>query len=178
MTEPRPYPSDLSDARWALVEPVLTVRRAERRAGALDIGRPPEHDLRDILNAILYVNRTGIPWRYLPHEYPPWQTAYAYFARWQQDGIFDQLTSRLRRHTRTAAGRNPDPTACVIDAQSVKTSTNVPATSQGYDAGKKIADRKRSIITDTLGLLLAVLGHRRRHLRQRRRTAPAHPGRR
>jgi transposase len=82
---------DLSDARWALVEPVLTAWRAERRAGALDIGRPPEHDLRDILNAILYVNRTGIPWRYLPHECPPWQTAYAFFAHWQKDGIFDQL---------------------------------------------------------------------------------------
>ncbi|MCP2353614.1 transposase [Nonomuraea thailandensis] len=157
MTEPRPYPSDLSDARWALVEPVLTAWRAERRAGALDIGRPPEHDLRDILNAILYVNRTGIPWRYLPHEYPPWQTAYAYFAHWQKDGIFDQLTSLLRRSVRTAAGRDSEPTACVIDAQSIKTSTNVPATSQGYDAGKKIAGRKRTIITDTLGLLLAVL---------------------
>ncbi|MEV5554687.1 transposase [Nonomuraea wenchangensis] len=71
MTEPRPYPSDLSDARWALVEPVLTAWRAERRAGALDIGRPPEHDLRDILNAILYVNRTGIPWRYLPTSTRP-----------------------------------------------------------------------------------------------------------
>uniref|UniRef100_UPI003F49838C IS5 family transposase n=1 Tax=Nonomuraea sp. CA-252377 TaxID=3240003 RepID=UPI003F49838C len=157
MTEPRPYPSDLSDARWALVEPVLTAWRAQRRAGALDIGRPPEHDLRTVLNAILYVNRTGIPWRYLPHEYPPWQTTYAYFRDWQQDGIFEQLTSLLRRSVRTAAGHGPDPTACVIDAQSIKTSTNVPATSQGYDAGKKIAGRKRSIITDTLGLLLAVL---------------------
>ncbi|MEU8401781.1 IS5 family transposase [Nonomuraea sp. NPDC048892] len=156
MTEPRPYPSDLSDARWALIEPVLTAWRAERRSGALDIGRPPEHDLRTICNAILY-NRTSIPWRYLPHEYPPWQTAYAYFALWQKDGIFDQLTGLLRRHVRTAAGRDPEPTACVIDAQSVKTSPNVPATSQGYDAGKKIAGRKRSIVVDTLGLLLAVL---------------------
>jgi transposase len=141
MTEPRPYPSDLSDARWALVEPVLTAWRAERRAGALDIGRPPEHDLRTILNAILYVNRTGIPLRYLPHEYPPWQIVYTYFRDWQQDGIFDQLTGLLRRSVRTAAGREPEPTAGVIDARSVKTSTNVPATSQGYDAGKKIAGR-------------------------------------
>ncbi|MEU7900443.1 transposase [Nonomuraea sp. NPDC049152] len=72
MTEQRPYPSDLSDARWALVEPVLSAWRADRRGRGLDIGRPCEHDLRAIMNAILYVDRTGIPWRYLPHEYPPW----------------------------------------------------------------------------------------------------------
>jgi transposase len=153
----RPYPSDLSDARWELVEPVLSAWRTERRGKGLDIGRPCEHDLRAILNAIVYVDRTGIPWRYLPHEYPPWQTVYGYFAHWQTDGIFSQLSGLLRRLVRTGEGHAPDPSACVIDAQSIKTSTNVPAHSQGYDAGKKIAGRKRSIVTDTLGLLLAVL---------------------
>lgn len=157
MTTRRPYPSDLSDARWALVEPALTAwRQRERRAG-LRIGRPPRHDLRSVLDAILYVDRTGIPWRYLPHEYPPWQTVYYYFARWQKDGVFEQLSGLLRRLTRIAAGRDPEPTACVIDSQSVKTAVTVPAATQGTDAGKKIVGRKRSIITDTLGLLVAVL---------------------
>jgi transposase len=131
--------------------------RQARAAGALAIGRPPEHDLRDLLDAILYVDRTGIPWRYLPHEYPPWETVYAYFARWHTDGVFEQLNGLLRRLVRTGEGRGPEPTACVVDAQSVKTSPNVPAASQGADAAKKIMGRKRSIITDTLGLLLAVL---------------------
>jgi transposase len=157
MTTRRPYPSDLSDARWALVEPTLTAwRQRERRAG-LRIGRPPRHDLRSVLDAILYVDRTGVPWRYLPHEYPPWQTVYYYFARWQKEGVFEQLSGLLRQLTRIAAGRDPEPTACVIDSQSVKTAPTVPAVTQGTDAAKKIIGRKRSIITDTLGLLLVVL---------------------
>jgi transposase len=155
--ERRRYPSDLSDARWELVEPVLTAWRSERRGRGLDIGRPPNHDLRSLLDAILYVNRTGIPWRYLPHDYPHWNTVYAYFARWQAEGVFDQLNSLLRRKVRQREGREAEPTACVIDSQSIKTSTNVPATDQGIDAGKKIVGRKRSIVIDTVGLLLAVL---------------------
>ncbi|MFJ7246730.1 IS5 family transposase [Kitasatospora sp. NPDC098652] len=157
MTARRPYPSDLSDARWALVEPTLTAWREERAARALAFGRPPEHELRDLLDAILYVDRTGIPWRYLPHDYPPHQTVYAYFARWQRDGVFEQLNGLLRRLVRTAEGRSPDPTACILDSQSVKTATTVPAATQGIDVGKKIVGRKRSIVTDTLGLLRAVL---------------------
>ncbi|WP_405668146.1 IS5 family transposase [Streptomyces sp. NBC_01166] len=157
MTERRRYPSDLSDARWELVEPVLTAWRAERRGRGLDIGRPPNHDLRSLLDAVLYVNRTGIPWRYLPHDYPHWNTVYAYFARWQEEGVFDQLNSLLRRQVRRQEGRDDEPTACVIDSQSIKTSTNVPATGQGIDAGKKIVGRKRSIVIDTVGLLLGVL---------------------
>jgi transposase len=157
MATRRPYPSDLADARWALVEPTLTAwRQRERRAG-ISIGRPPRHDLRCILDAILYVDRTGIPWRYLPHEYPPHQTVYYYFARWQKDSIFEQLSGLLRRLTRITEGRDPEPTACMIDSQSVKTAATVPAATQGTDAGKKIVGRKRSIITDTLGLLLVVL---------------------
>ncbi|MFF1918267.1 IS5 family transposase [Streptomyces sp. NPDC058239] len=157
MTERRPYPSDLSDARWELIEPVLTDWRGERRSRALDIGRPPEHDLRTILDAILYVDRTGVQWRYLPHDFPPWETVYGYFAKWEKDGVFAQLGGLLRSLLREHEGRNVEPSACVIDAQSVKTSTSVPATSQGTDAGKKSVGRKRSIVTDALGLLLAVL---------------------
>ncbi|MFI5476663.1 IS5 family transposase [Streptomyces cacaoi] len=157
MTKRRAYPSDLSDARWALIEPVLSEWRAERRRYALNIGRPPEHDLREITNAILYVDRTGVQWRYLPHNFPPWETVYGYFAKWQKDGVFAELTGVLRRLLRQKEGRDAEPSACVIDAQRVKTSTSVPAAGQGTDAAKKIVGRKRSIVTDTLGLLLAVL---------------------
>ncbi|MER5806565.1 IS5 family transposase [Streptomyces mirabilis] len=157
MTERRAYPSDLSDARWELIEPVLTAWRFERRGRALDFGRPPRHDLREIMNAILYVDRTGCQWAYLPHDFPPWQSVYGYFAHWQKDGIFAHLNGLLRELVRAQEGKDRHPSACVVDAQSVKTSTSVPAKSQGIDAGKKIAGRKRSIITDTLGLLLVVL---------------------
>ena len=96
-------------------------------------------------------------WRYLPHDFPNWNTVYGYFAKWQSDGIFAQLNGFLRELVRQQEGKHRHPSACVIDAQSVKTSTSVPAKTQGIDAGKKIVGRKRSIITDTLGLLLAVL---------------------
>jgi len=157
MTDRRAYPSDLSDARWELIEPVLSAWLYERHGRALGFGRPPEHDLREIMNAILYVDRTGVQWRYLPHDFPNWNTVYGYFAKWQSDGIFAQLNGLLRELVRQQEGRNAEPSACVIDAQSVKTSTSVPATSQGTDNAKKIVGRKRSIVTDTIGLLIAVL---------------------
>lgn len=153
----RPYPSDLSKARWELIEPVLAAWRFERRGRALDFGRPPEHDLRDIMDAILYVDRTGVQWRYLPHDFPHWNTVYGYFAKWADEGVFAQLNGLLRQLLREKEGREREPSACVIDAQSVKTSTSVPASGQDIDAGKKIVGRKRNIVTDTLGLLLAVL---------------------
>ncbi|MFD5308993.1 IS5 family transposase [Streptomyces ardesiacus] len=153
----RPHPSDLSDARGELIEPVLSAWRFERRGRALDFGRSPEHDLRDIMDAILYVDRTGVQWRYLPHDFPHWNTVYGYFAKWADEGVFAQLNGLLRQLLREKEGRDAEPSACVIDAQSVKTSTSVPAAGQGIDAGKKIVGRKRNIVTDTLGLLLAVL---------------------
>ncbi|GAA5706386.1 hypothetical protein Save01_07244 [Streptomyces avermitilis] len=103
------------------------------------------------------MNRTGVPWRYLPHGYPHWNTVYAYFARWQEEAVFDQLNTLLRRQVRRQEGREEEPTACVIDSQTIKTSTNVPAAGQGIDAGKKIVGRKRSIVIDTVGLLLTAL---------------------
>ena len=157
MTSHGPYPSDLSDARWELIEPILAAWRDQRRARALDIGRPPEHDLRQIMNAILYVDRTGIPWRYLPHDFAPWATVYGYFAKWQQDGVFEQLTGLMRRLVREAECRGPEPSACVLDSQTIKTSANVPRAEQGTDAGKRIIGRKRHLGCDTLGLLLTVL---------------------
>jgi transposase len=160
MTERRAYPSDLSDARWALIEPRLTDWRQARTDARTKIGikgRTPTHELREIFNAILYLNRTGIPWRYLPHDFPPHRTVYSYFAAWSKEGIFADLNYQLTGLVRDHHGRPTEPTASIMDTQSVKTSTNVPAATQGTDAGKKIVGRKRGIITDTLGLLLYVI---------------------
>lgn len=129
MSERSAYPSDLSDARWELV---LAAWRYERHGRGAGFSRPPQHDLN-------------------------WNTAYGYFAKWQADGIFIQLNILLRELVRQREGRSAGPSACVIDAQSVKTATSIPATSQGTDAGRKIVGRKRTIVTDALGLLLAVL---------------------
>jgi transposase len=156
VTERAAYPSDLSDARWTLIAPRLTAWRQARTDAGVG-GRTAGHDLREIFNAILYVNRTGIAWRYLPHDFPPWQTVYGYFTAWTAEGLFAQLNYDLTGLARTKAGRRAEPSAGVIDTQSVKTSTNAPRATQGVDAGKKIVGRKRGIITDTLGLLLAVI---------------------
>jgi len=152
----RPYPSDLSDARWLLVEAILSEWRAAREEKGLDI-RPPIHDLREIVNAILYVNRTGMAWAYLPHDFPPRSTVYGYFAEWERDGTTRTIHDLLRRRVRVEAGRTAEPTAALADAQSIRTSSNVPEASQGIDAGKLIKGRKRHIITDTVGLLLVVM---------------------
>jgi transposase len=156
MSQPRPYPSDVSDARWALIGPKLEDwrrRRLERRATpAGDLA-----DLRSTWNAILYVNRTGISWKYLPHDFPPPGTVYHYYAAWRDENIFKQLNTDLTALARQQAGRQAEPTAAITDTQSVKTSTDVPTSSQGVDANKRIVGRKRAIVTDTLGLLLAVV---------------------
>ncbi|MFE9959205.1 IS5 family transposase [Micromonospora sp. NPDC005299] len=156
MAERPAYPSDLSDARWALIAPRLDAWRQARTDAGVG-GRKPTYDLREIFNAILYVNHTGIAWRYLPHDFPPWQTVYGYFTAWTGDGIFTQINYELTGLARAKAGRAAQQSAGVIDTQSVKTSTNAPLASQGIDAGKKIVGRKRGIVTDTLGLLLAVI---------------------
>jgi transposase len=145
----------MSDARWALIEPTL----AEWRKARIDrrpTGKPAPTGLRDIFNAILYLNRTGIAWKYLPHDFPPHGTVYSYYAAWRDEGIFARLGYELTGLARVKEGRRPEPTAAVIDTQSIKTSSNVPLTSQGIDAGKKIVGRKRGVITDALGLILAV----------------------
>jgi len=156
MTSRRAYRSDLSDARWALIEPILAAWRAARAEAGLGLSEPA-HDLREIVNAILYVNRTGIAWEYLPHDFPPYKTVYDYYAKWEKDGTTEAIHDELRRRVRTAAGRNEQPSAAIMDAQSIRTSANVPESSQGIDAAKKIKGRKRHIATDTLGLLLVVL---------------------
>jgi transposase len=115
--ERRPYRSDLSDARWELIEPVLTQLRADRRGLRIN---QPVHDLREIVNAIFYVTRTGIAWEYLPHDFPPAKTVYDYYAKWEKDGTTETIHNRLRQQLRKALGRDRSPTAAVIDAQSVK----------------------------------------------------------
>lgn len=122
--------SDLSDARWALIEPILTGWR-QQRVG-LGIARV-RHDLREIVNAILYVNRTGIAWEYLPHDFPPFKTVYDYYAKWETDGTAEAVHDALREKVRVAAGHDPAPSAAIIDSQSVKTSGNVAESSQGFD---------------------------------------------
>jgi len=146
----------LSDARWALIEPVLSAWRQARAEAGLGLSAPV-HDLREIVNAILYVNRTGIAWEYLPHDFPPYKTVYDYYAKWEKDGTTETIHDELRRRVRTAAGRSGQPSAAILDAQSIRTSGNVPESSQGTGAGKKIKGRKRHIATDTLGLLLVLL---------------------
>ncbi len=156
MTPRRAYRTDLSDARWALIEPVLSAWRQARAEAGLGLSAPV-HDLREIVNAILYVNRTGIAWEYLPHDFPPYKTVYDYYAKWEKDGTTETIHDELRRRVRTAAGRSGQPSAAILDAQSIRTSGNVPESSQGTGAGKKIKGRKRHIATDTLGLLLVLL---------------------
>ena len=156
VTEPRPYPSDVSDARWALIEPVLSAWQEDRLARS-PVPQRPKYELREIWNALLYLNRTGVQWQYLPHDFPHYQSVNSYYNAWRDEGIFEQLNAGMTRLARIKAGRDPEPTAAIIDTQSVKTSGNVPAAGQGTDAGKKIVGRKRGIVTDTLGLLLAVI---------------------
>lgn len=148
MPRERRYPSDLTDAQWALIEPLLP--------GPNSGGRPEKHPRRDIVDAILYVVLTGCAWRQLPFDFPPWQTVYWYFARWEEAKVTDQIMAVLRRRVRAGQGRAEEPTAGIIDSQSVKGADTVGRDSRGYDASKKINDRKRFIATDTLGLLLIV----------------------
>jgi transposase len=154
ITPRRPYRTDLSDARWALIEPLLSEWRSAR--GGLGIAKI-QHDLREIVNAILYLNRTGIAWEYLPHDFPPYKTVYGYYAKWEKDGVTEAIHEALRGQVRRAAGRSEEPSAAILDSQTVKTSGNVPESSQGIDAGKRIKGRKRHVATDVLGLLLVVL---------------------
>ncbi|MGH8966672.1 MAG: IS5 family transposase, partial [Actinomycetes bacterium] len=149
------YPSDVTDAEWALLRPEAQAVMAELRRSPA--GRPMEHDLRAVLDAIGYVTRYGIEWRALPVDFPPWEAVYAFFERWAARGLPQGLVDRLRGRLRVACGRAELPTAGSIDSQSVKAADTVGAASRGFDGGKKINGRKRHLAVDTLGLVLTVI---------------------
>lgn len=144
------YPSDLTDNQWEHIKDWFPVHVGRR-------GRPRLLDLRSVVNAVFYVVRTGCQWRYLPVEYPRWQSVYYYFRLWQKAGIWQRLHERLRCQVRQKAGRHKHPTAGCLDSQSVKT-TSTPGV-RGFDNGKKVVGRKRHILVDTLGLLLVGVVH-------------------
>lgn len=146
----KPYPSDLTDAQWQILEPLVPPARKNRG------GRPRDVNMRDIIDAILFVNRSGCQWDMLPHDFAPKSTVYEYFAQWREDGTWTKFLTVLRTQVRVAAGREPTPSAMCIDSQSVKT-TEVGGDDRGYDGGKKINGRKRHLLVDTLGLLIAVV---------------------
>jgi putative transposase len=141
------YPSDVTDAQWALIEPHIPPVHPG--------GRPRKTDVRDILDAILYILRTGCQWRYLPRDFPPKSTVWRYFDQWRRNGILDRIHDRLRRKVRTLEKPYHPRTTASVDSQSVDTTSG--GEQRGRDNAKNVDGRKRHIVVDSMGLLLAVL---------------------
>lgn len=146
-TARKPYPTDLRDEAWEWIAPLLA-----QDAGP---GRPRTVDIREIANAIFYLDKTGCQWEMLPHDFPDYRHVNYYYLEWTRNGVWDQVLDRLRELARVVAGKQPEPSAAVMDSQSVKTTGHSEA--RGYDAGKQVKGRKRHIVVDTLGLLLLVM---------------------
>ena len=134
----KPYPSDLNDIEWLILEPLIPPAKRG--------GRIRRVNMREIVNAIFYVLRSGCAWRMLPHDFPPWQTVYGYFRTWRKGGVWEAMNDALREAVRQEAGRETEPSAAIIDSRSVKTT--------------EVKGRKRHIIVDVMGLLLAVVVHK------------------
>ena len=144
------YPTDLSDAEFEHIEEHLPT--ANQR------GRPKIHPPPEILNAIFYVLKSGCPWRLLPREFPPWRSVYHWFRAWRIDGTFERLNAALRETLRARLGRNPKPTAGIVDSQTIRT-TGVGGTERGFDPAKQVEGRKRHLLVDAEGLLMKVRVH-------------------
>ena len=146
----KPYSTDLSDAEWSCLEPHLPAPEAT--------GRPRIYPLREILNSIFYVVRSGCSWRLVPHDFPPWRSVYHYLGRFRLDGTWERLHAALRERVRVHPNRDPQPSAGIVDSHSVKT-TGVGAEQRGYDGGKKVKGRKRHLLVDTEGFVLKAKVH-------------------
>jgi putative transposase len=142
----KPYPSDLTDRQWAIIEPLIPASK---------VGRPRVNDMREVLNAIFYRNRSGCRWDMLPHDLPARSTVFNHLSQWKADGTWQEILDALRRQVRVAGGHDPSPSVASIGSQTVE-ATEV-ADSRGYDGGRKITGRKRHILVDKLGLLPAVV---------------------